>query len=196
MIELLFGPTASWFTIPAIVGTMFFLGRVVLMLVGGVDADGFDGLDGADGFDGDVSLDDSSDAFQILSVQTIATFMMGFGWGGLGAYLGSGLPIFVAVPIGLITGVAMVWLLAKLLGLVMGLQASGTMPLYHALEAVGTVYAEVPGEGGGQGQIRIVVGERERYLWATTEGEALPRNTEVKVVKVDEESNRVEVERA
>lgn len=196
MIELMFGPTASWFTIPAVVGTTFFLGRVILMMVGGADADGFDGMDAADAFDGDASLDDSSDSFQILSVQTIATFMMGFGWGGLGAYLGSGLPVFVAVPVGVVFGVAMVWFLAKLLGFVMGLQASGTMPLYHALESVGTVYTQVPGAGDGQGQIRVVFGDRERYLWATTEGKALPRDTEVKVVRVDEELNRVEVERA
>jgi len=192
MSELLFGPTASWFTIPAIVGTVFFLGRLALMLVGG-DAEG---LDAADAFDGDASFDDSSEAFQVLSIQTIATFMMGFGWGGLGAYLGSGLPVFVAVPVGIVVGVAMVWFLAKLLGFVMGLQASGTMPLYLALETTGTVYTEVPAAGSGQGQVRVVVGDRERYLWATTEGEALPRDTEVKVVRVDEPSNRVEVERA
>lgn len=204
MTDLLFGPTAAWFTIPAIVGTAFFLGRVMLMLVGGADADGggFEGLDGADGFDGadamdaDASLDDSSEAFQILSVQSLATFMMGFGWGGLGAYLGSGLPVFVAVPVGLVFGVLMVWFLAKILRFVIGLQSSGTMPLYHALEATGTVYTEVPGSGGGTGQVRIVVADRERYFWATTPGDALPRNTEVRVVRVDEDANRVEVERA
>lgn len=192
MIELLFGPTASWFTIPAIVGTTFFAGRVILMMVGGADADGFDGMDAADALDGDAS----SDSFQILSIQTIATFMMGFGWGGLGAYLGSGLPVFVAAPVGVVFGVGMVWFLARLLSFVMGLQASGTMPLYHVLESEGTVYTQVPGAGEGQGQIRVVVGDRERYLWATTEGDALPRDTEVKVVRVDEDLNRVEVERA
>ena len=48
--------------------------------------------------DADAGFDDSGDAFQILSIQTMAAFMMGFGWGGLGAFRGSGLPVVVAVP--------------------------------------------------------------------------------------------------
>jgi len=193
MNELFFGSGALWFGVPALVGTAFFLGRMALMAVGG-DADGFDGADGLG--DGDVALDDSGDAFEVLSLQTIAAFMMGFGWGGLGAFRGSGLPLVVAVPVGVVFGILMVWLLARVLRFVMGLQSSGTMPLYHTLEATGTVYAQIPAAGEGTGEVRVVVGDRERYVFATTAGEALPRNTEVRIVRVDEQANRVEVERA
>ncbi|MDT8368675.1 MAG: hypothetical protein RQ745_05680 [Longimicrobiales bacterium] len=198
MYDLFFGPTTSWFAIPAIVGTTFFVGRLALMLLGGADADGGMGgaLEGADGFDGDAGLDDSSDSFEILSLQTLATFMMGFGWGGLGAYAGSGLPLFVAVPVGIVIGVGMVWLLAKILRFVIGLQASGTLPLYHALEATGRVYTAIPAGEGGTGEVRVVIGDRERFFNATTQGEALPRDTEIRVVSVDAETNRVEVVRA
>lgn len=194
MIDLLFGPIAVWFTIPAIVGTAFFLGRMVLMAVGGLD--GLDALDAADALDGDVGFDDSGDAFEVLSLQTIAAFMMGFGWGGLAAFRGSGLPLPIAVTVGLVVGIAMVWILARVLRFVMGLQSSGTLPLYHALEATGTVYAEIPGEGQGTGEVRIVIGDRERFFFATTRGESLPRDTVVRVVEVDAEANRVEVVRA
>ncbi|HKK92825.1 MAG TPA: hypothetical protein VJ925_05300 [Longimicrobiales bacterium] len=198
MSDLLFGPTATWFTIPAIVGTAFFLGRMVLMAIGGADADagGFDGLDGADVFDGDAGLDDSGDAFEILSLQAIAAFMMGFGWGGLAAWRGSGLPLSISLVVAVVIGIAMVWILAKVLRFVMSLQSSGTLPLYHALEATGTVYAEVPAEGSGTGEVRVVIGNRERYLFATTKGEALPRDTAVRVVAIDADANRVEVVRA
>jgi hypothetical protein len=201
MSELLFGSGALWFGLPAVVGTAFFLGRVALMAIGG-DADGLDGggLEGLDGMDGlgdaDAGFDDSGDAFQVISIQTIAAFMMGFGWGGLGAFRGSGLPMAIAVPVGIAVGVFMVWLLARVLRFVMGLQSSGTMPLYHALEATGTVYTQVPAGGGGTGEVRVVIGDRERYFFATTEGDALPRNTEIRIVRVDEDANRVEVERA
>ena len=195
MNELLFGPGALWFGLPAVVGTAFFLGRLALMMIGG-DADGLDG-GGIDGVgEADAALDDSGDAFQILSLQAIAAFMMGFGWGGLGAFRGSGLPMLVAVPVGIVFGVLMVWLLARVLRFVMGLQASGTMPLYHALEATGTVYTQVPAAGAGTGEVRVVIGDRERFFFATTEGEALPRNTEIRIVRVDQDANRVEVERA
>ncbi len=193
MNELLFGSGALWFGIPAVVGTVFFLGRLALMALGG-DADGLDG-GGALG-DADAVFDDSGDAFQVLSVQTIAAFMMGFGWGGLGAFRGSGLPLMVAVPVGMVFGVIMVWLLARVLRFVMGLQSSGTMPLYQALEATGTVYSQVPAAGAGTGEVRVVIGDRERFFFATTEGDALPRNTEIRIVRVDEDANRVEVERA
>jgi hypothetical protein len=42
----------------------------------------------------------------------------------------------------------------------------------------------------------VVIGDRERFFFATTEGEALPRNTEIRIVRVDADANRVEVERA
>ena len=199
MSQLLFGPGALWFGVSAVVGTAFFLGRIVLMAVGG-DADGMDGggaFDGADALgDADAGFDDSGDAFQILSVQTIAAFLMGFGWGGLGAFRGSGLPHVIAVPVGIVVGVFMVWLLARVLRFIMGLQSSGTMPLYQALEAKGTVYTQVPGEGAGTGEVRVVIGDRERYFFATTQGDALPRDTEIRIVRVDEDANRVEVEPA
>ena len=198
MNELLFGSGALWFGVPAVAGTAFFLGRVALMALGG-DTDGLDGggFDGADGFgDADAGFDDSGDAFQVLSLQTVAAFMMGFGWGGLGAFRGSGLPVIIAVPVGIVVGVLMVWLLARVLRFVMGLQSSGTLPLYHALEATGTVYTQVPAAGAGTGEVRVVIGDRERFFFATTEGEALARDTEIRIVRVDADANRVEVERA
>ena len=198
MSELLFGPTASWFTIPAIVGTVFFLGRMALMVIGGADADagGFDALEGVDALDGDAGIDDSGDAFEILSLQAIAAFMMGFGWGGLAAWRGSGLPLPIAGVVGVVIGVAMVWILARVLRFVMGLQSSGTLPLYHALEATGTVYAAIPAGESGTGEVRVVIGDRERYFFATTRGDALPRDTAVRVVAIDADANRVEVVRA
>ena len=43
MQELILGPVAIWFGVPALVGTVFFSLRMALMLIGGADADaGFD----------------------------------------------------------------------------------------------------------------------------------------------------------
>ncbi len=90
----------------------------------------------------------------------------------------------------------MVWILARVLRFVMGLQSSGTLPLYHALEATGTVYAAIPAGESGTGEVRVVIGDRERYFFATTRGDALPRDTAVRVVAIDADANRVEVVRA
>ena len=72
MSNLFFGFPAAWFTIPAIVGTLFFSLRMALMFIGGGDT----GLDADVDFDVDADLNadagDSSEAFTLLSIQSIA----------------------------------------------------------------------------------------------------------------------------
>ncbi|MCH7475788.1 MAG: hypothetical protein IIA27_14115, partial [Gemmatimonadetes bacterium] len=74
MSELFFGPIATWFTVPAVLGTLFFSLRTALMFVGGADG----GADADVDFDVDVDADldadagDSTDAFKVLSIQSIA----------------------------------------------------------------------------------------------------------------------------
>ena len=190
MQELFFGPVVTWFTVPALLGTAFFLLRTASMLMGlgdsGVDAD-FDvdvDMDGAPDADGD-----SSEAFKILSLQTISAFLMGFGWGGIGAYRGGGWPLLISIPFALVCGVGMVWLLAKLLAWIYRLQSSGNMPLYHALEAEGTVYTGVPAGGAGMGRVRVIIDDREIYYRAVTEGEELSRSEKVRVVAVNDDNS-------
>ena len=190
MQDLIFGPVTVWFGVPAVVGTLFFTIRLLLMFVGGdAEMDGGDAEVGADAGDGD-----STQTFKVLSIQAIASFLMGFGWGGLGALRGSGWPLPIAIAFGIVAGLGMVWLLARLLRFVYGLQSSGTLPLFHALESEGTVYAGIPAEGDGAGEVRLVIGERERYYKATTDGLALERGTRVRVIAVDENGSSVKVE--
>ncbi len=189
MQELFFDGKALWFTLPAFIGSAFFLLRMVLMLAGGVaDVD----LDG----DGDVTLSDvdvehgdSTEAFKFLSVQSILAFAMGFGWAGLGALKGSaienlGLVLLIAAA----GGVGMVWLLTLLLKAVADLQSSGNISIQHALGLEGTVYASVPAKGKGKGRIRLVIEDRQRMYSAVTEGDELATNTRVRVTRVNSDN--------
>jgi len=141
------------------------------------------------GADVDVDAGDSSYAFEVLSVQAIAAFLMGFGWGGLGAFSGSGWSVPVSVLVGLACGAGMVWLLAKLLIAMYGLQSSGNVPMYYALEMEGTVYASIPAKGLGPGRVRVVIDDRARFYKAITEGDALPRSEKVRVVSVNPDNS-------
>ncbi len=200
MMDLLFGPVAIWFGIPATVGTAFFAARTALMLIGG-DADADAGVDmeveldaaAADAVADPGDTGDSSAAFKVLSIQAISAFLMGFGWGGLGALRGSGWSPGVSALVGLVAGLAMMWLLATLLRFIYGLQSSGNLPLYHALEAEGSVYAQIPRAGEGRGEVRIVIGDRERYYRAVSDGGELPTGAKVRVVSVNEDDNSVTV---
>lgn len=203
MQELFFGPVVIWFTVPAIVGTVFFSIRTLAMLVGGADS----GMDVDVDFDVDVDVDpgadvdvdvdsgDSSYAFKVLSIQAIAAFLMGFGLGGLGAFRGGGWPVPLSVAFAVVSGVGLVWLLAKLLVFMYGLQSSGNLPSYHALEAEGTVYVGIPAQGSGLGRVRVVINDRERFYKAITDGDALDRSEKVRVVSINED-NSVTVTRA
>ncbi len=208
MQELILGPVAIWFGVPALVGTVFFSLRMALMLIGGADADA--GFDVDVNFDVDVDFDvdvgdvdamsetggdpgDSTQAFKALSVQAIAAFVMGFGWAGLGALSGLGWGLYVSIAVAMLGGSGMVWFLGKLLRFVYGLQSSGTVAMYQALESEGTVYARIPAAAAGVGRVRVVIGNRERYYKAITDGDALPRDAKIRVVDINDEDNSVKV---
>ncbi|UCD24986.1 MAG: hypothetical protein JSW51_03420 [Gemmatimonadota bacterium] len=211
--DLFFGDSAVWFTIPAFIGSFFFLLRLTLLLVGGhgdMDADvhgdlhadvGAD-VDGdlhgdfhADTDAGDLDHTDSSSAFKVLSVQSVAAFMMGFGWAGLGGFKGAGWSATVSTLFGLGVGVGMMWILGKGLEAVYRLQSSGTVSINSALGVEGSVYIEIPAQRQGRGRIRLVVDSRERFYNAVTDGDAIESHSRVRVTEVNDD-NTVTVSRA
>ena len=120
--------------------------------------------------------------------------MMGFGWGGLGVVRGWGLPALLGVPIGIVTGGAMVWFLGKLLMLIAKMQSSGTLSMASALYEEGVVYVTVPAERHGRGSVRVIVDNRMQYYPAVTDGAALETSALVRVTAVNED-NTITVER-
>jgi hypothetical protein len=188
MLDVLLGGNAALFGVPALLGTLFFLGRLVLMFV----ADGGDlhqdvGLH-VDAGTGDVAgHTDSSSAFKILSLQAIAAFLMGFGWGGLGIVRGWGWPVLAGVGVGILTGSAMAWVLGKLLLWIARMQSSGTLPIESALYETGVVYVTIPERRVGRGVVRVVVNERMQYYPAVTDGAALDTQATVRITAINDD---------
>ena len=197
MLDLFFSNNAGWFTLPAFVGTFFFVLRLILMTtgaVGDVDADVDAGGDfdaGGGDFDGDGGDGgdhaDSGDAFKLLSIQAIAAFLMGFGWAGLGAYKGSDWPWHISLLCAAIGGVGMVWLLTLLLKFIYSLQASGNINIQDAMDAEGTVYVKVPSDGK-RGQVRLVIDGRQRIFNAVSEEDVIETKRRVRVVRVNRDN--------
>lgn len=198
--ELFFGDTAaSVFTAAAIFGTLFFLLRLGLMFMGVGDHGGDAGAATDGGFDlsqldVDPTIDahhtDSTHAFKMLSIQSIATFIMGFGWGAIGAYRGSDMSVGASLAIGAVVGVGLVWLLGWLLKGVYDLQSSGTFPVRALVGRAGEVYLTVPATGGakpGYGKVRVTFDNRRRIFNALSEGEAIPTGSRVRVVRVHDD---------
>lgn len=184
MIDTLFEGQALWFSVPALAGTGVFLLLLVLMFVG---ADGADGLDGDPG----AALDgaDSSGAFEILSVQGISAFLMGFGWVGIGGMFGAEWAPQTCMGAGVVGGISMVWLLGSLLNVVRGLESSGNISIAQAVGRTGEVYANIPERGAGQGQIRLVLSKRQRTYNAVSVGPELPTRQRVVVLEVNDDNS-------
>lgn len=199
MFDVMFTQEGWLFSIPALLGTLVFLLRIVMMSVGhhgGIDMDHAGGGVG-DVHAGDITGDahDSTHSFSLLSVQSIAALMMGFGWGGLTARYALDWPLGYSVLAGIGVGAVMVWLLGMLMKGMYDLQISGNISLSDTVGRQGVVYAGVPQRGSGTGQVRLVVNQRSRIFNAVSESEGIPTNTAVRVTRANDD-NTLTVTRA
>lgn len=187
MLDLLFNNGAAWFTVPAITATVIFAVQFILMLTGFDDG----GLD----LDIDLATDagHSNFVFHILSFQTVASFVMGFGWGAFASYRGANWDFTTSVLVGAVCGAGMVWLLYLLLKALHDLQTSGNVRIKAAIGKTGQVYVSIPSEGAGQ--VRLIMGSRERTYTARSPSGPLGRGDSVRVTRVNED-NSLTVERA
>jgi len=175
---------AVFFTLAAVLGTALFLLRIAMMLLGGGDVD----------FHHDVSTDnfadahhgDPSDSFKLISIQSVAAFLMGFGWAALGSLLGQGWNPLVSALVGVVGGVAIVWLLGLSLKAVYDLQTSGNVDTEQAVGCEGTVYVGIPAQGEGRGQVLVVVDDRQRTYDAISIGPPILSQARVRVIAVSD----------
>jgi hypothetical protein len=152
---------------------------------GGIDVD-----HGGDVGDVNVAADahDSTHSFSLLSIQSIAALLMGFGWGGLAAHYALDWPLGYSVLAGAAVGAFMVWLLGVIMKGMYDLQISGNITLSDTVGRQGVVYVSVPQRGAGAGQIRLVVNQRSRIFNAVSESDGIPTNTAVRVVRANDDN--------
>jgi hypothetical protein len=187
MFDRLFAQDTLLFTIPALLGSVVFLIKLGLMALGGLgadldlDADADVDIDLGD----DVDAGDSTAAFNLLSIQAIAAFLMGFGWGGLGGLFGFDWALPASLLLGAGCGAGMVWMLGLLLKAMYDLETSGNIDIRDAVGRGATVYANVPARGAGRGQVQVVIDDRARIYNAVTDGDTLATGTRVQVSDVN-----------
>ena len=176
----------------AAVGTLLFTLRLVLMLIGGMDAGGdFDtGIDadagGADLHGGDFSL---------FSMVSILAFLMGAGWLGLTCRLEWDVgPVLSAIYASLF-GFGLMLLSSFALWQMRRLSESGRYDLQNCVGHTGRVYLRIPERGQGRGQVQITVDGTQKVVDAVSTGEAIESFATVRVTAV-EEGETLLVERA
>jgi len=187
MLDKLLTGDAIWFGVPALVGTLLFVIRMVLMMFGGhgMDVDHGDVTDGGGAVDGH----DAAGAFKALSLQTMMAFAMGFGWGGILGMFTLRWDFGKSMLVGVAMGVFMVWLLALMLKATMELQSSGNVRLDQAIGTEADVYVQIPATGTGQ--VKVVVKDRMRIVNASWEGDGPAQASRVRVVRVNPDNSVV-----
>lgn len=176
MLDTLLTGDALWFSVPALVGTLVFVVRVLAMFFGGGDVDVSDATSHSAGHQ-----------FEIFSVHSALAFAMGFGWGGLGALKGSGASLPVSMLVGVGCGVAMLALLGYVMASMQRLAQSGNLDIESLEGKQGEVTATVPA-GSGRGEVKVLVGQRERRAWAVSASGQIAVRTRIRVVKVNQDN--------
>jgi hypothetical protein len=127
----------------------------------------------------------------IASLQGVSAFMMGFGWAGLGAYQGMKWSMLASMGVGLLGGIAMGLIFVGLLTTTRKLQTSGNIDFSRAKGSEGEVYATVPASGQGRGQVRLVIGGRQRIVQATSANSEVPTGKRVRVIEAKADNSVV-----
>jgi hypothetical protein len=202
MIDKLFATDALVFTVPALAGTLFFVLRLAVTIVG-LDIEGADGGgddfgagmgDGAGGLDAGeleqgVDHAETASVFKFVSILTVTAFFMGFGWGGLVAMYPMGLDAVPSVVFALGIGVALAWFVIWLLKLLYSFESSGNITIEKAYGCEGVTTSTIPAQNAGTGRVRITIKDRQRAYAARTEGEAIRMGAQIRVTRVNRDNS-------
>jgi hypothetical protein len=160
----------------ALVGTVFFLLRLLMAL--------FFGGDGGDG-DGDLAdMGDGDSAFSMFSILSILAFFMGAGWMGLTCRVDWGLSSVVSAMSATGFGLVLMLMASGLMAFARSLNQVVEYDLETAVGHIASVYMSIPQRGDGRGKIKVNVSGRQKMMDAISSGPAIAEFKSVKVLSV------------
>jgi len=188
----------------ATVATALMIIMIIMMLIGMDGGESFDGDIGAD-FDGSDldsgDLDDAGDAFNSesffsiggLKIITIRGALAFFSIGGWVVYLmAESNPVWLAILIGVICGLAAAIMLAYVMRALFKLESSGNLNYNTAIGKVAVVYIRIPKSGMGKGKVIFTHQGRMVEVDAITKDteEIMPKK-EVKILGLENETTLI-----
>jgi membrane protein implicated in regulation of membrane protease activity len=161
----------------ALPSTLIFLIIVVMTFIGGDADDSFGDADSAIDADGGIG-------FQFITLKNLVGFFAIFSWTGL-ASLNSGFSMSTTLMISILSGIAMMAIMATIFYLMSKLTDDGTLRIDNAIGKLGEVYMNIPGESSGFGKVHINIQGAMREMEAMTkESEMIKTGTIIKVNKI------------
>jgi membrane protein implicated in regulation of membrane protease activity len=171
-------PVQKFFLFSAVVGGVIFIVRMILMLAG---VSGHELHDGH--FDYSDSHGDADTSFKLFSLHGLTGFFMMFGLVGLGLSRQRLIPDLVAGAVGVLAGLATVWVIGKVFSGMTKLQSDGTLRLSDAVGQQGKVYLTIPAGGTGQVQVGFQ-GRLMIYEAVSANKEAIKTGDQVVVIDI------------
>lgn len=161
--------------------SVFFLGQLILMFLGG-DADSGD-VDFGDAGDADGDGGDEASSFKIITFKNIVGFLMGLGWGGLALHVDGGFSTTTTFIFAPIIGIGVMLLQSSVFWLMYKLHSPNVETLDEAIGSTGKVYLTIPISGAGK--VTLTVNGRLSTMDAISEdGTAIETGAQVVVSKV------------
>lgn len=190
----------------AVPSTLILVLQLLLTMIGGhsdggVDISDTSGLDLPGGTDMDFDLDGDGipdhlpdvidggnpadfGSLRLLTVQTIVTFLAVFSWVSIICVSSGAKPLFSGM-IGAGCGLAMMWVVAKMVQASRKLAENGILNLKNAIGETATVYLTIPPQNSGNGKVTMQLQGRFGEFDAVSMGEQpIPNGTRVIVTDV------------
>lgn len=180
----------------ALAGTLFFVVRVILMLIGFGHGDVTSGAGhdlAADAGSADATHASSEALFRLFSVNSLLAFFMMLGWTGLTCYKQFNMSPSISWLIGTAVGILCMYITATLFAMSRKLASSGSA--FKVADTVGLkaqVYQQIPAGGKGRVQVNVAGGLTRELDAVSAGGEAIASFTTVEIVgAVDDNTVRV-----
>jgi hypothetical protein len=171
-------PVQKFFLFSALVGGAVFVLRMIMMLAGLGSHDIHDGH-----FDYSDTHSDADASFKLFSLHGLTGFFMMFGLVGLGLSRQQLIPDLVAGAVGVLAGLATVWVIGKIFSGMAKLQSDGTLRLSDAIGQQGRVYLTIP--AGGTGQVQVAFqGRMMIYEAVSANKEAIKTGEQIVVIDI------------
>lgn len=157
-------PEYQVFLMTGILGTVVYLAKIAMMLMGAEDGDW-----------------DSDESFEIFTITSVACMAMGFGWVGLAMRYEVGLSSRATLIVAAIAGFVNLFMSGYLLRQVRRLATGPRRPVEPLVGMRGEVYTGI--DKGGLGRVRLSNGHRFIEVSATSD-RAIEAFTKIEVTDV------------
>ena len=184
--------TLQIFWILAAVSSVIFIIQAIMTFVGFDSDSDIELADAPDEIPASGDADFDADGFHLISVKSVVSFILGFGWTGVLFYDTITSPLWLGL-LAFVVGMIFMSLIAFLLFQIRKLDKDNTFRIEKVIGMNAEVYLRIPAARKDTGKINVSLNGSMHELEALTEGDELPTGAKVKITaKVDGETVVVE----